>query len=594
MIRQQPVTGQQKRLDRPFNGNILQAVVVSARWLVMRSAIAKLAVLLCAAAFAQCGSSDGVLPLIARGDAVRIVATGDGAGCPANWGASDFDDSGWQKVTLPMASVPAGGVCLRASFDVGSSLSSYRWLHITLSSRGRAQLNVGKPITGGAVQLGGLDWTTDDEALPGTSSSTVQSKSYTLDLRLFPSLLQAQRNVLALQIPESGSPVEIQAVLAEDDGSPANIVQLTKSPYRMRPTPTSTRIAWESDRSAPSWLVIDGQTYDGGWSMHHEIEVDGLVAGRLYTYYISSAQESALPAACQAIVSTPATRKSVVADLTDDEFNKYLERRDACNRLAQAIHSPPQTVRLAVPGAPVRVAIVGDTRAGETMSSALLDAIAGERADLVVHTGDVVARGTEVEWQGFFNAGAKLLSTVPLAPAPGERDLVQWPGSMSDRFTQLFGAGAAGRAYSLDVGAAHIALLDSTASLTAQALWLENDLDDASARGFHHSFVVLHWGPWTAGAAGAAALAAIVPVAERHGVQAIVSGHENIYEHGVASGQHYFVTGGAGPTVDPAVHKPTTVTSRRLAHYLMLEVSDDGATMTAKDVNGAVFDEVTL
>ncbi|MCU1278149.1 MAG: metallophosphoesterase [bacterium] len=552
----------------------------------------KPAVLLCAAAFAQCGSSDGVLPLIARGDAVRIVAAGDGNGCPQNWGAGDFDDSGWQKVTLPMASVPTGGVCLRAAFDIGASLPRYRWLHITLSSRSRARLNVGKPITGD-VQPAGLDWSTDDDTPPAAAPSAA-NRSYTLDLRLFPSLLQAQRNVLALEIPETGTPVDIQAVLAEDDGSPDDIVSLTKAPYRVRPTATSVRIAWESDRSAPSWLVVDGQQYDGGWSVHHEVEVQGLVAGRVYSYWISTAQASALPAACQAIIATPANRKLAVADLTDDEFAKYLSRRDACNRLAAAIHSPPRALRSTALGAPVRIALVGDTRAGDTLSPALLDVIAAEQPDLIVHTGDVVADGADAQWQTFFDAGANLLAAVPLAPVPGERDLVPWPGD-GDRFSQLFGlVGAAGRAYSVDVGAVHLALLDSTASLDDQAVWLENDLTAAAGRGVGHSFVILHWGPWTGGAAGRAALAAIVPVAQRHGVQAIVSGHENLYEHGVAGGQHYFVTGGGGATVDRAVPKPTTVMSRGVPHYLMLEVSGDTATMRAKDAAGAIFDEVTL
>ncbi|MCU1281441.1 MAG: metallophosphoesterase, partial [bacterium] len=518
----------------------------------------------------------------------------DGGGsCPQGWGASDFDDSGWQKMTLPMASVPTGGVCLRAQFDVGSSLARYRWLHITLSSRSRAQLNFGKPLSNGVDQQGGLDWSTDDDD-PTLTTPVAANRSYTLDLRLFPSLLQAQRNVLALEIAESGSPIDIQAVLAEDDGSPDNIAQLTKQPYRVRPSATSTRIAWESDRSAPSWLVVDGQQYDGGWSMHHEVEIDGLVAGRLYSYYVSTAQESALPAACQAMVAAPASSaKLTLSDLTDDEFAKYLERRDACNRLAQAIHSPPQALRSTALGAPVRVAIVGATRMDGSWVPPLLAAVAAERPDLVVHTGDVVADGADGEWQSFFDASAAMLSAAPLAPVPGEHDLVPWPG-YSDRFSQLFGlGGAAGRAYSLDVGAVHLAFLDSTVSLDNQAAWLDSDLDAAAARGVRHSFVVMHWGPWTAGAAGAAALAAIVPVAERHGVQAIVSGHENIYEHGLAGGQHYFVTGGGAVTVI-AVHKPTTVTSRGVPHYLLLEVSGDTATMRAKDVNGAVFDEVTL
>ncbi|HEX8950199.1 MAG TPA: hypothetical protein VF945_00065, partial [Polyangia bacterium] len=59
-------------------------------------------------------------------------------------------------------------------------------------------------------------------------------------------------------------------------------------------------------------------------------------------------------------------------------------------------------------------------------------------------------------------------------------------------------------------------------------------------------------------------------------------------------GQHYFVTGGAGAIIGRAIAKPTTVTTRALPHYLILEVGAAGAVMRAKDLGGVVFDEVTL
>ena len=551
---------------------------------------ARLAALLCAAAFASCGGSDGKLPLIARGDAVRIVPAAAGA-CPQAFGDGDFDDTAWQKVTLPMASVPSGGVCLRADFDVPDAIDRYRWLTITLSTRTRALLNVGKPLDNDVRSGGGIDWSTDQDDLPQAAQPSAPLRMYTLDLKLFPSLLQQKNNVLALEIPQTSDPVDIQAVLVRDEVSADDVVQVTKPPYRLRPTPTSLRIAWESDRVAPSWLVVDGQEYDGGWSMHHEVEIDGLVPGRAYSFYVATAQSSALPADCVAILSPAAKKGMLTPDLDDDEFWKYLQRRDACNRLAAAIHSAPQTLRAPAADAPLRIAIVGDTRADTTLPSGVIDAVTKEAPDLVVHTGDVVKSGADSQWQLFFQTSARLLANTPLAPAPGERDMVPW----GDRFSQLFGGvGVAGRAYSVDVGAVHLAVLDSTAALDGQAIWLEEDLTAAEARGARHEIVVMHWGPWTAGAPGASALALIVPIARRHGVQAIVSGHENIYEHGVADGMSYFVTGGAGETIGRAVAKPTTVTSRALPHYLLLEVDGDRAVMRAKDLDGVVFDEVTL
>jgi hypothetical protein len=339
--------------------------------------------------------------------------------------------------------------------------------------------------------------------------------------------------------------------------------------------------------------VVDGRQYDGGWAVHHEVEIDGLVPGRLYSFYVATAQSGALPAQCEGVVSAPASvHGRLEPNLDGDELWKYLQRRDACNRLAQAIHSVPRSLRAPAPGAAVRVAIIGDTRANDAMPTDVLAAVTAEAPDLVVHTGDVVASGDDTEWQAFFSAAAALLSSTALAPVPGERDLTPW----GDRFGQLFGtsAGPQGRAYSVDVGALHLALLDSMAALDPQAVWLESDLAAAQARGVRHLVVVLHWGPWSGGARGAAALASIVPVAQRHGVEAIVSGHENVYEHGVAGGQHYFITGGAGAVIGSAVRKATTVTSRGEPHYLLLEVDGDTATMRAKDAAGGVFDEVTL
>ena len=201
--------------------------------------------------------------------------------------------------------------------------------------------------------------------------------------------------------------------------------------------------------------------------MHHEVEVDGLVAGRSYSFYVATAQSSALPPECESVLSSPMAKKYIEApnlvepDLDDDQFWKYLQRRDACNRLAQAIHSVPRQLRATALDAPVRVAIVGDTRAiAGDLPTGVIDAVTAESPDLVVHTGDVVSSGADGEWQTFFDASSALLTTTPLAPVPGERDRAPW----GDRFAQLFGgdAGEMGRTYSIDLGAVHLAFLDSS------------------------------------------------------------------------------------------------------------------------------------
>ncbi|MDB4970661.1 MAG: metallophosphoesterase [Myxococcales bacterium] len=574
-------------MDQAFEGDILISFGEVA---VKRSTIDGLLALAVAATFAHCGQSD-VLPLIARGDAVRVIGSGD-ADCPTGWGERDFDDTAWQSAKLPIAAVPEGGVCLRKQFDISAALGRYRWLTIRLSSHSRARLNSGKPITSDQ-ERGGIDWSTEDDAAT-PAPRPIATREYTLDLRLFPTLLQPHANVLALQVPQTRDPVDIEANLRRDDNAASDFVRVVKGPYRVRPTGTSTRIAWESDRSAPSWLVVDGKQYDGGWAIHHEVEVGGLVAGRVYSFYVSAAESSALPPQCQSVVGrSTASAHLIEPNLADDDFWKYVERRDACNRVAQAIHSDPRALRAPPLGAPLRVVIVGDTRADDAFPRAVLEAASAEAPDLVVHTGDLVASGSEADWQAFFDASAGLMARAPLAPVPGERDNAPW----GDRFAQLFGGdGSAGRTYAVDVGAVHLALLDSTASLADQAVWLERDLTAAEAGGARHILVVMHSGPYSSGRGGGnlAARAVIEPVVRRHRVEALLSGHDNVYEHGVAAGLHYFVTGGAGGMTDGAAATATTVMVRALPHYLVLEVDGERATMRAKDVNGTVFDEVAL
>ena len=76
---------------------------------------------------------------------------------------------------------------------------------------------------------------------------------------------------------------------------------------------------------------------------------------------------------------------------------------------------------------------------------------------------------------------------------------------------------------------------------------------------------------------------------------AILSGHDNVYEHGVAAGLHYFVTGGAGGVTDHVAATATTVLTRAVPHYLVISVDVGGqVSVQAKDTGGVAFDQVAL
>jgi hypothetical protein len=550
-----------------------------------QSALGRLGALAVAVSFGQCSKSD-TLPLITDGDSVRLLSIDT---CPDGSGSNGYDDSSWPTVRLPLQNVPLAGACLRKEFDIGSSLPDYRWLDIRLTTGSQVRLNSGKGVTSAEEQ--GLDWTSGTDRVSGggttgsdTSATVVE---YTLDLRLFPSLLQPKRNVMALDVPQMRQGIELNATLRRDDGYDSAYVKVVNGPYLVHPTLTSVQLQWETDRSAPSWVELGGgQRYDGGWNVHHAVDVDMLVPGRLYSFYVATAETSALPESCEALTTA-----------ADDQLSHYVQRRDACEQLAAAVKPVVADLHTAAAGGTqLKLAIVGDTRSTDVTSNAILTAVARESADVVVHTGDLVASATEADWHGFFAAGVPMLRHTPIVPVVGERDLGPW----ADRFSQLFaldGTSPAARAYAVDLGVVHLALLDSTADVAGQAAWLDADLTIAESAGAQHIFVVTHLGPWSSGHSGgnAAALATLVPIIRAHHVEAIFSGHDNIYEHGIADGQSYFVTGGAGGSVDAlGSPQPTTLAASAVPHYLIVDIEGTSATVLARDVTGATFDTVLL
>jgi hypothetical protein len=551
----------------------------------------------------HCGGNDSRRRLIDSGDDVRVVTADSVAGCPQGWAGSDYDDAGWPAQRLPIGAVPES-VCLRKAFAAGDDIARYRWLKIRLSSRSQVQLSSSRPIRGDEERnpngsTGGLNWSTEDA--DRAAASAPDDREYTVDLRLFPDLLHPIGNVLALQVAQTPRPLLVTAELDVDSasGDDDGVVRVAKGPYLVRPSTGERRIVWETDRSAPSWAMVDGRRYDGGFAVHHEVALTGLASGVSHAGFIESAEESALPPECYQAGIVAKTKQVVPEQAGDaDDFWRYVERRGLCKRLAEAIRTRPVPLRpTAASDSKLRLAVIGATRSGSaSQPSALLDAVAVEGAALVVHTGDLVASDYEAAWQTWFAGADAMLAAAPIVPVVGERDLPAWG---SDRFGQLFSVAEderLGHTYAVDEGPVHLALLDSTADLDAVAAWLETDLFAAELRGVKHRFVVLHWGPYSSGPSrgNGAAVASIVPVLRRHAVDAVLSGHDAIYEHGIADGVHYFVSGGAGNVVDAVHPTATALSAQSAANYLVLDVDGDQVRVQAKDGSGALLDDVTL
>lgn len=207
-------------------------------------------------------------------------------------------------------------------------------------------------------------------------------------------------------------------------------------------------------------------------------------------------------------------------------------------------------------GEVLRVAIYGDVRGGHATHARVIAALAREAPDLVLATGDLVARGTdEGDWQRFFQVAAPLLATTPFYSCIGNHDLGQ-AGDLRRRFVDIFAlpppppdrpAGAGW--YSFAVAGVHVVVLDSNRyDDAAQLRWLEADLAAARAAGVRAILALTHDGPFSRGLHGGNQRAArdYAPVLARAGVTLLFSGHEHLYQRGRHAGLDYLVSGGGG------------------------------------------------
>jgi predicted phosphodiesterase len=368
-------------------------------------------------------------------------------------------------------------------------------------------------------------------------------------------LLRARENVLAIEL-HATTPVSSLRIAPRLAGDRRHEdLRVTEGPYLLAPAPDAITVAWETGVAVSSSVVVDGRRFDGGNQRHHVVRVGGLAPSTSYRYHVETGAASTEEAELR------------TAPLTAER---------------------------------VRFVVYGDNRTNGDAHRRVVEAIAGESPDFLLNTGDLVASAREDEWRTFFDIEYPVLLTTPIFPALGNHETYSHGG---EGFTQLFPLGDAsrfgGRVYSADYGAVHVAVLDSNGDLEAQARWLDQDLTRAEKNGAKHSFVMLHWGPFSGRKAimhgsNGAARSYVVPVARAHRVDAIFSGHDHLYERGSSGDLAYFVTGGGGA---PLVRTGTcgeTVHAASIYHYVVVDVSGSEVRVQAKDPAGVTFDEVRL
>jgi hypothetical protein len=165
------------------------------------------------------------------------------------------------------------------------------------------------------------------------------------------------------------------------------------------------------------------------------------------------------------------------------------------------------------------------------------------------------------------------------------------------------------RAYytSFDWGGAHFVILDTNRVDRAQIAWLERDLAAARARKVRAIFAFCHDSPWSHGPHGGSRVVQqrLAPLLAGAGVAVLFSGHDHLYERGVATTPRgplpYVVAGGGGaPLYNPtctldasgssggaAACPPSVRALVRTYHYVMVELAGSRLRLCPKRPDGS-------
>jgi hypothetical protein len=254
------------------------------------------------------------------------------------------------------------------------------------------------------------------------------------------------------------------------------------------------------------------------------------------------------------------------------------------------------------PGQPYAFVVFGDTRSRHDLHQRVIDAIVKAQPDFVIHTGDLVADGNAREqWLRFFQIEKSLLQQTAFFPTIGNHE------KNNKVFYDCFDLSEA--YYSFDWGDAHFAVLNTDLGNYAeeaalrdkywqqQLKWLDQDLASSTAA---RRFVVMHHPPYTAMGRRQNAVPMFkdaVALFVKHKVTAVFNGHDHNYQHHLADGIHYFVSGGGGAPLY-GLDKPipgVTLKGESTEHYIVIRSDGRGAAeLEAVALDGRSLDKVSL
>lgn len=343
-----------------------------------------------------------------------------------------------------------------------------------------------------------------------------------------------------------------------------------KGPWLHTVTATQAQIRWEATSLSPAQVAIDGP---GG---PRTVEVPAPVG----------------PA--------PAIVTATVEGLAPGGTWSW-KVTQAGSEAAGTLRTPPAG------GRPFTFLIYGDNRSDHRAHQAVVEAMDRVHADLWINTGDLVAVGGRPhDWTTFFDIEGAALRQVPMYPVIGNHEVVFGGERLFGRY---FGQ-SEGPFYGAQTwGNVRFVFIDTFVDAhrgtpsARQAAWLLEAVKAAKADpAIDHVLAVTHVAPYSSVPMrrGNAGLRALLAQLEAAGVDALLAGHDHLYERATLdSGLPYLIVGGGGaplyPTGGAGAREGRTVQVSRSAHsYVRMKVAGPYLSGCAVDLDGLAFDCFTL
>jgi hypothetical protein len=263
---------------------------------------------------------------------------------------------------------------------------------------------------------------------------------------------------------------------------------------------------------------------------------------------------------------------------------------------------------------PYSFVLYGDTRSNHDIHRRIVELASKEDPKFVINSGDLVSNGLAIaDWEIFFDVNREMMKTVPYYPVLGNHE------KDTDYYFEFFNLPGNERYYEFSVGDVLFLVLDSEGSefskpkyvkdsdffwsqyqrdyFVKQKAWVENMLNVHKDAGFVFAFfhqpLISVKGSRVEGAKQRRAFWG--DIFERHGVQAVVSGHDHHYHRAEINGVQHITSGGGGAGLyDGDKLAPETKKFKKVNHFIRVDIDEDTATFTSKDLDGNLIETVSV